>query len=134
MNRLANIAAGLLAAAVLTANASARPSIAPADEYFGHMKMSILEIGNRLHDLARRTAGPQPAGIVHDATLAEDAIRDWERKYPADPWLAKDVASLVRIYAQLHTPDAQRHLRTSTSWLQKRYARYHEILAHDITH
>lgn len=101
------IATALLIAATLCANASARARLAPADEYFGRTKMSVLEIRNRIHDLERR----QDASVPHDAGLTEDAIRDWQRKYPGDPWLPKDIASLARIYS-----------------------RYHAILARHITH
>lgn len=130
MTFFAKLAAAVFAATVLYTNASARPQLAPADEYFGRMKMSVLEIGNRINDLNRRNDD----NIIHDAGLTEDAIRDWEHNYPADPWLSKDIASLVHIYAKLHTPAARRHVRSTTSWLQKRYAYYHTVLARHIKH
>jgi hypothetical protein len=91
-----------LAAAVLAASLT---HLAPADEYFGRMKMSVLEIGNRLSDLDRRahyTKSQDIPNIIHDAGLTRDAIRDWQRKYPADPWLIKDITKLRKIYALTH--------------------------------
>lgn len=105
MSIYANVAAAALGAALFSTNVSAHTRLAPADEYFGRMKMSVLEIGNRLHDLTRRCdANPvmQAGSIAHDSGLIEDAIRDWQRKYPADPWIPKDMTSLERIHVKLH--------------------------------
>jgi hypothetical protein len=75
--------------------------LAPADEYFGRQKMSILEVGNRLRDMNRQLHSPSVNAhdIVHTASMTEDAMRDWQRKYPGDPWLRKDRLALKRIYA-----------------------------------
>jgi hypothetical protein len=63
---------------------------APADEYFGRMKMSYLGMNNTFHDAAissgDHTTDPR---IVHNVALAEDALEDWGRKYPRDPQLAR---------------------------------------------
>jgi hypothetical protein len=74
--------------------------IAPADEYFGRQKMSILEIGNRLNDLAFRSRYPRANfdDAMHAASMTKDAMSDWQRKYPGDPWLRKDYAMLTRLY------------------------------------
>ena len=74
-------------------------SVAPADEYFGPFKESILEIRNRLiaferdssWDLARR---------VRAIDNVELAIDDWYHKYPRDPWIAEFSARLVRVYGR----------------------------------
>jgi len=75
--------------------------LAPADEYFGRQKMSILEVGNRLRDMARRLhdGGVSAQDIVHIAQMTDDSMRDWQRKYPGDPWLRKDRMALAHIYA-----------------------------------
>ncbi|HEV3154209.1 MAG TPA: hypothetical protein VGZ02_10430 [Candidatus Baltobacteraceae bacterium] len=77
--------------------------LAPADEYFGRQKMSILEIGNRLRDLNIRCAyhDRNVPDMLHSASMAEDAMRDWHAKYPADPWLRKDRLALAHIYTLL---------------------------------
>jgi hypothetical protein len=129
MSLLAKVTAAALAAGILFANASARPRLAPADEYFGRMKMSVLEIRNRLNDLDRRSNSSTPdqkTNILHDAGLTENALKDWEHKYPGDPWLSKDIASLARIHVHLRAPSDQ--------WLQNRYRHYRTLLAHYIAH
>ena len=63
---------------------------APADEYFGRMKMSFLGIDNTLRD-ASKTAGEHTteSSVVSKVALAEDALKDWERRYPRDPQLGR---------------------------------------------
>ncbi|HZT14152.1 MAG TPA: hypothetical protein VFA29_15235 [Candidatus Baltobacteraceae bacterium] len=78
--------------------------LAPADEYFGRQKMSILEIGNRLRDLAARVryANSDASDLMNTAAMTEDAMRDWQRKYPGDPWLKRDRSQLALVYKALH--------------------------------
>lgn len=113
------------------ASSVARPKVAPADEYFGRAKMSILEIANRLRDVtarADRQAG-RPVDLLHDAAMTENAIHDWEHKYPADPWLARDVAKLIHIYAELAIPSATTRMHACLAWLQVRYAGHKGLIA-----
>ncbi|MDP9017533.1 MAG: hypothetical protein M3N19_04365 [Candidatus Eremiobacteraeota bacterium] len=44
---------------------------------------------------AQSTTGP--------ATLTEESIKEWEQKYPSDPWLAKTVYMPVLMYAKIPT-------------------------------
>jgi|SRR5579883_1006858 len=78
--------------------------LAPADEYFGRQKMSILEIGNRLRDLAARVrySSSDTSDLMNTAAMTEDAMRDWQRKYPGDPWLKRDRSQLALVYKALH--------------------------------
>jgi hypothetical protein len=97
--------------------------VAPADEYFGRLKMSILGIRNELRDLDQRLtyspdAGPAALGT---ALFVENAIRDWEAKYPADPWLARSVYQLTHVYARIHTPDGHAKAVSALHWLVSRY-------------
>lgn len=104
----------LAAAAILSATAPAlaqhtnpkatRVAVAPADEYFGKMKMSILGIRNEIHDLTLKI-GFEPAkaeSFIGLANMTEDAMKDWERKYPHDPWIPKTLFSLERMYSVVH--------------------------------
>lgn len=74
--------------------------LAPADEYFGRQKMSILEIGNRLRELSVRSRfrSANVSDMQHIAEMTMDAMQDWQQKYPGDPWLRKDRAALTRLY------------------------------------
>jgi hypothetical protein len=82
------------------ARADAGPSAAaPADEYFGPYQQSVLEIRNRLNDYdrldPRGMLDPSVAGYLDHLQLA---IRDWQHKYPRDPWLPGTFAHLIREY------------------------------------
>ena len=71
---------------------------APADEYFGRMKLSYLGMNNTFRDAAISSgAHTTDAGIINKMALAEDALGAWSRKYPHDPQLARTyfLATLV---------------------------------------
>lgn len=97
--------------------------VAPADEYFGRLKMSILGIRNQLHDLGLRLqyAPDKSEDVLGSAAMVEDAMRDWERKYPADPWLAKSVYELTQLYARVHTEHGHESAARALRWLLGRY-------------
>lgn len=63
---------------------------APADQYFGRMKMSYLGINNTFHDAAI-SAGDHTTdpSIVSKVAFADEALLDWARHFPHDPQLAR---------------------------------------------
>jgi hypothetical protein len=63
---------------------------APADEYFGKMKLSYLGIDNTFRDQAVR-AGDHTTdkSVTSPVMWAEDALRAWQTKYAHDPQLAR---------------------------------------------
>ena len=71
---------------------------APADEYFGRMKMSYLGMNNTFRDAAissgEHTTDP---AIINKVALAEDALAAWAKKYPRDPQLARTYFLAVRV-------------------------------------
>ncbi|MDP9017534.1 MAG: hypothetical protein M3N19_04370 [Candidatus Eremiobacteraeota bacterium] len=107
--------------------AAAHPTIkvAPADEYFGHLKMSILGIRNTLKDLAQKADynPSNPEQIFGTAAFTEDALHEWEQKYPRDPWLAKTVAGLVHMYAKVPTAQGRAKMHAALAWLTSRYGK-----------
>ena len=113
---------GLLCAALLAscfATALARYRLAPADEYFGRSKMSILEINNRLRECTFRAQHGVRAGVIlGDARRTEDAMTDWGRKYPADPWLAHYWWRLASLYSLM--PSSTAHARATIALVQFR--------------
>lgn len=118
----------ILAAAATPAVAAHAPAIvrvAPADEYFGRLKMSILGIRNQLHDLVLRLQyAPQKTDdVLGSAAMVEDAMRDWEHKYPADPWLAKSVYELTDLYSRVRTSNGHQSATRALRWLLSRYGR-----------
>ncbi len=99
MRKVLLVVSILLGACVQAVRADANPNAAPADEYFGPTKQSVLEIRNRLNDFDKRDARSM---LDSDVAVYLDhlqlAIRDWQRQYPRDPWLPYMIAHLVREY------------------------------------
>lgn len=118
----------MLAALPLVARAETKHVfIAPADEYFGKMKMSILGIRNEIHDLTLRI-GWEPAkaesAFLSQALLTEDALDDWSRKYPTDPWVPRAYFMLERMYSVVHWSNTyNEHAKHIMAYLHTRYAK-----------
>jgi hypothetical protein len=114
-----------LPAVAVTAPALAVPmsALAPADRYFGRMKMSILGIRNSLKDLTQvAELRPQEAGnVYHKAVLVEDALRDWQRHFPRDPWIPRYTYALAQLYGKLHTNAARMRANLTYHWLGATY-------------
>ncbi len=85
---------------------------APADEYFGPFKASVLEIRNRLVAF-ERDADWDLRRHVRGINNLELAIEDWYRKYPRDPWLPGFTNRLIRVYARAHDTRDRRCARAT---------------------
>lgn len=100
--------------------------VAPADEYFGRLKLSILGIRNTIKDMGLKAdADPEhAAGTVMGAvSLTEDAMHDWEKKYPADSWIPPAILSLERLYAKVDSDIARAKAKAVMVWLVHDYPR-----------
>ena len=86
---------------------------APADEYFGKMKMSYLGMNNTFRDAAissgDHTIDP---GIVNKVTFAEDALDAWANKYPRDPQLARTYFLATVVERKIWIKSNQEHAWT----------------------
>jgi hypothetical protein len=81
---------------------------APADEYFGKMKLSFLGINNTFRDQAVRAGDHTIDGsVISRVELANDSLRDWRRKYPLDPQLARSLFLGAKVYLKIWTTAAQ---------------------------
>jgi hypothetical protein len=102
-----------LAAAIAVPKPSALPRIAahaaPADSYFGRTKLSALGIRNEIALLARRHRERMAADadLVHDATIAQAALDEWQRRFPKDPWVTPTRFHLEQLYAEIQTTGAR---------------------------
>jgi hypothetical protein len=94
-------------------------AVAPADEYFGKLKMSVLGIRNTIKDVGLNLDIDQTRWVqqASKAAFAEDALRDWAKKYPQDTWLAKTVFALERMYGKLDSDEGHQHALASMKWL-----------------
>jgi hypothetical protein len=105
------------------AKAPPKCKVAPADEYFGKLKMSILGIRNTIKDQGLKidvdpSKAPSTEGAI---ALTEDAIRDWQHKYPCDSWLPGTLLGLERFYLKIHTGDGVKHVHATFAWLRHDY-------------
>ena len=97
--------------------------IAPADEYFGRLKMSILGIANTIKDQTVRF-DRQPEQLeseMNSVNFAVDAIHDWQHKYPRDPWIAKSLFYLERFYQRIPTDAGRAQAKATMLWLVHDY-------------
>lgn len=97
--------------------------LAPADEYFGPLKQSILGIGNTIRDLGlhyevNHDIGPQ---TIASAALTERAIHDWQAKYPHDHGVAQAIFRLQRLYARISTEQGHLKAQATAMWLFTSY-------------
>jgi hypothetical protein len=97
---------------------------APADEYFGRMKMSYLGINNTFRDEAIR-AGDHTIndGIIAKVLFAEESLRAWRQKYPRDPQVARSLflASLVDL--KIWAADFQQRAAHYLMELREKYSK-----------
>jgi hypothetical protein len=97
--------------------------LAPADEYFGRAKMSILGIANTIRDAGRRLdQGGSPSAMLQGPLfLAVDAIRDWEHKYPSDHWIPRNLLALEMVYLRGGTRESFGLARRTAAWIATDY-------------
>ena len=95
---------------------------APADEYFGRMKMSYLGINNSLRD-AYVMAGEHTVYpvVIQKIKFAEEAFLDWQRKYPHDPQLPRSIFFLFGAYLKVWNGDGQSHALAYVKQLRDKY-------------
>jgi hypothetical protein len=97
--------------------ASAGEKLAPMDLSFGIYPMSVLGIMSaikRYDGTTRLDDGPIAYAIV--------AIRDWERRYPNDPWVARELLAMQHVYKHARTSEGERYAHEIAKWLQADYA------------
>jgi hypothetical protein len=97
--------------------------VAPADEYFGRLKLSILGIRNTIRDLGYKADAdpPHAASILGSLALTEDAMHDWESKYPKDSWIPPAILALERTLAKVDSDEARAKAKFVMVWLVHDY-------------
>jgi hypothetical protein len=149
MQKLSIVAAGLIAAVIplsvqaarcapaavhpKTVSVKSTPAkmaplkIAPADEYFGRMKMSILGISNTIRDTGLREGfNPSNAATYYGGLMfAQDALRDWARKYPADSWIPRRAYDMSHDFWMMHTPQGDAAAQSCRALLFRQFPHDH---------
>ncbi len=116
---LVTMMTGIAAAHPTPAPKPAPIKVAPADEYFGRLKMSILGIRNTIKDEGLRIDADiaQGATVVKSCAFTEDALHDWEKKYPQDSWIPHALFTLERVYAKVDSDEARAKAKATMVWL-----------------
>ena len=102
---------------------AATTKVAPADEYFGRQKLSILGIGNIIKDMRLRVEADmsKSPSIYGGLANVEDSLHDWESKYPEDSWVPKDLELLEALYLEVPDPQAYQDGTRIEVWLVHDY-------------
>jgi hypothetical protein len=97
--------------------------LAPADEYFGHYNLSVLGIANTIRDAgARLDSNSDPKSMLNGPlSYVTDAMKDWEQKYPTDPWISKDLLALEAVYLRVPSDEGFRLASQTEAWLVADY-------------
>lgn len=108
VTRFAALAAMIVCVAT-PARAATMRDLAPADEYFGQLRMSVLGIRNELNGLERRAVSGDRnvSAMTGKLAFVDDALRDWRARYPRDTWLPRFLSQRARV-ASLIALDAAR--------------------------
>jgi hypothetical protein len=109
----------LTAAQKAAAEAAAMALLAPADEYFGPLKQSVVGINNTIRNLGwyydvNHDIGSQ---TFLSAGLTERAIRDWQSKYPHDDQIPRSLYLLQRLYTKILTQQSRDHSKAIAEWI-----------------
>lgn len=99
--------------------------LAPADQYFGPLKMSAIAIRTRIDALGRRYLArtESDADLLHDAANIEVSMNAWRERYPNDTWLAPTAFHLGELYQEIQTPVARARARATFRFVGETYAK-----------
>jgi hypothetical protein len=93
----ATVAAAAPGIAPLPPSSAHIGDFAPADQYFGRMKMSYLGINNTFRDAAIVSGDhTTDSNIANKVFFADEALGDWSRRYPHDRQLARSYFLAIR--------------------------------------
>ena len=96
---------------------------APADEYFGRYRLSLLGMRNIIHDMSiegdSSLALPLQEGRIYEVA---GALGDWANRYPRDKWLPGTAASFVRFLERKKSPETALLAANYIAYLNDRFA------------
>jgi hypothetical protein len=111
--------------------ASIQPSevtaLAPADRYFGRLRMSVLGMRNAIKDISLRIDATDVTNIdelknqFHKLVFVEDALNDLKNKFPRDTWLPRLGVALAQDFAKLTIEDAAVRANDALDWVLAEY-------------
>jgi hypothetical protein len=98
--------------------------LAPADAYFGRLRMSILGMRNAIKDVSLRIDGASAddlAMLYRKLSLVEGALLDLKDQYPQDSWLPQLGLSLAETFAKMPFAGAQVRANDDLEWVIAEY-------------
>jgi len=102
--------------------APAKHPAAPADKYFGRLKLSYLGINNTFRDAAIRAgAYTTDKNLIHKLQFADEALHDWMKEYPSDPHLPRSFYLASETYKKIWTKEYQDKAWAYMQLLQTKY-------------
>lgn len=99
--------------------------LAPGDEYFGPLKLSIIGMRNTIRDLGLRydVNHDIPKQTFASAQLVERSVREWQKKYAHDPQLPRVIFILQRLYTKILLQESRDRAHATAQWLQGEFSR-----------
>ncbi|GAC1546460.1 MAG: hypothetical protein NVS2B17_29780 [Candidatus Velthaea sp.] len=79
---------------------------APADEYFGHTKLSPIGVRNEVLRIGKYLDVGWGARMTPDALYVVDAIDDWRHQYPRDYELPRLLLNTYKLLDRIDSPQA----------------------------
>lgn len=80
---------------------------APADEYFGRTKLSVIGIRNDIKDIGLHLDVGWGARMTGKAMDVADAVDDWHRQYPRDYALPQTLYVTYQMLGRIDSPEAK---------------------------
>lgn len=96
---------------------------APADRYFGRLRMSALRIRYEIAQLKSRYDNHKllPENTSHLAGLTEEAYYDWAGRFPKDGWLASTALNLAHLYEDLPGASARAEATKALTFVRSHF-------------
>jgi hypothetical protein len=79
---------------------------APADEYFGHTKLSPIGVGNELQRIDKYLDAGWGNRMTQDTLWVLDSIEDWQHQYPRDYALPRLLLQAYTTLGRMDSPAA----------------------------
>ncbi len=91
------------AAPSATPSAAVVSDLAPADEYFGHVHISVVRMHHQVFALKDDVHHERehPDAILRETDQINDAYFDWAHQFPKDRWLPRTGWELATLYEEL---------------------------------
>jgi hypothetical protein len=81
---------------------------APADEYFGHTKLSPIGVSNEIIRIGKYLDAGWGDRMMPDTRWVIDSLEDWQHQYPRDYELPRLLLATYNLLGRIDTPEASK--------------------------